>query len=526
MKKLLLLLAPLALLFAACDASSENQTDNPGDDTVAVESLAVTPGQIELEVGQTQQLEAVLRPDGAEGEVSWLALVSASSEEGVVSVDANGLVTALKPGNAEVEARSGQASDICYITVTKPIVPVESIELESYRIEVTEGEQVAIVATVMPEEARADNPVYYTSKNSAIATVDESGVVTGVAAGETKIDVQAGGIGVVCNVTVNAAQQIAFSDVATADVAFSTVTLSGKLNVSGISFQYGYASFYYMESDGNPTADEIKENGFKSTETKITIPDNETISETFSAKISNLAVNTRYCYVSAVRLSVTGEFVFGEVQSFTTADLPAIPETVDMGFGPKWRGWNVGASKPEEYGDYFAWGETGTKDTYTMESYKFRESYDRMTKYVSNPSEGYPANFSDGKVDLESIDDAATQNLGSSWRMPTYQEMIALMDNVDLKWTRYKDVYGIVMTSKIEGFSNAVLFFPAGGYCSGYSSTPVKVGVYGEYWTASVNINSAKQAGSLVLQKNVRDCGVGNAAYRNEGYNVRPVAAE
>ena len=75
------------------------------------------------------------------------------------------------------------------------------------------------------------------------------------------------------------------------------------------------------------------------------------MSETFTAKVSNLAVNTRYCYVSAVRLSVTGEFVFGEVQSFTTADLPAIPETVDMGFGPKWRGWNVGASKPEEYGD-------------------------------------------------------------------------------------------------------------------------------------------------------------------------------
>ena len=520
MKKLLLLLAPLALLFAACDASSDNKID----DTVQVESLAITPGQIELEVGQTQQLEAVLRPDGAEGEVSWLALVSASSEEGVVSVDANGLVTALKPGNAEVEARCGQAADICYITVIKPIVPVESIELDSYRLEVTEGEQVVIVATVMPEEARADNPVYYTSKNTAIATVDESGMVTGVAAGETKIDVQAGGIGVVCNVTVNAAKQIGFSDVATADVAFSTVTLSGTLNVSGQTFQYATAMFYYMETDGNPTASEIKQNGFQSTTTRIQIPDNEALTQPFTAKVSNLAVNTRYCYVAAVELS--SETYFGEVGSFKTADLPEIPEKVDMGFGPKWRGWNVGASKPEEYGDYFAWGETGTKDTYTMESYKFRKSYDRMTKYVSNPSEGYPANFSDGKVDLESIDDAATQNLGSSWRMPTYQEMIALMNNVDLKWTRYKDVYGIVMTSKIEGYSNAVLFFPAGGYRYGSGSGAVKVGVYGSYWTASVNINSAKQAGSLVLQKNVRDCTVGNAAYRYEGYNVRPVAAD
>ena len=102
MKKLLLLLAPLALLFAACDASSDNEIESPEDDTVAVESLAVTPGQIEMEVGQTQQLEAVLRPDGVEAKVTWLALVSATSEEGVVSVDENGLVTALKPGNAEL----------------------------------------------------------------------------------------------------------------------------------------------------------------------------------------------------------------------------------------------------------------------------------------------------------------------------------------------------------------------------------------------------------------------------------------
>lgn len=522
MKKLLLLLAPLALLFAACDASSENQTDNPGDDTVAVESLAVTPGQIELEVGQTQQLEAVLRPDGVEAKVTWLALVSATSEEGVVSVDANGLVTALRPGNAEVEARSGQASDVCYISVTKPIVPVESIVLESNRMEVTEGEQITIVATVMPEEARADNPLYYTSRNTGIATVNEAGVVTGVAAGETKIDVQAGGVGVVCNVTVNAAKQIAFSDVATADVAFSTVTLSGKLNVSGISFQYGYASFYYMESDGNPTADEIKENGSNSTETKITIPDNETISETFSAKISNLAVNTRYCYVSAVRLSVTGEFVYGEIQSFTTADLPAIPETVDMGFGPKWRGWNVGANKPEEFGDYFAWGEVNYKDEYTWETYKFRKSYNTQTKYVSNPSDGYNG-FSDGLTELESVDDAATQNVGSSWRMPTHEELWTLLNQSDLKWTRYKGVFGVVATSKING---AVLFFPAGGYRSGSGPNAAGVGVYCQFWSASVNPNDAKMASTLVLQKRISDCCVGNTAYRYYGYNVRPVAAE
>ena len=110
--------------------------------------------------------------------------------------------------------------------------------------------------------------------------------------------------------------------------------------------------------------------------------------------------------------------------------------------------------------------------------------------------------------------------------MPTYQEMQALYNSVDMKWTRYKGVYGIVMTSKIEGYSNAVLFFPAGGYRSGTGSGAVKTGVYGQYWTASVNVNNAQQAGCLVLQKQVRNCTVGTAAYRYEGYNVRPVAAE
>ena len=436
MKKLLLLLAPLALLFVTCDTSSDNQIDKPGDDTIAVESLVVTPGQIELELGQTQQLEAVLRP----------------------------------------------------------------------------------------EEAREDNPVYFTSRNTEIATVDESGVVAGVAAGETIIEVRAGGTVVECNVTVNAAKQITLSDAAAADLAFSTVTLSGMLNVSGQTFQYATAMFYYMETDGNPAASEIKQNGFQSTTTRIQIPDNDALTQPFTAKVSNLAVNTRYCYVAAVELS--SETYFGEVGSFTTADLPEIPEKVDMGFGPKWRGWNVGASKAEDYGNYYAWGETYTKDEYSWETYKFRQSYNTMTKYVSNPKEGYPSGFSDGKVDLESVDDAATQNLGSSWRMPTYQEMQALYNSVDMKWTRYKEVYGIVMTSKIDGFSNAVLFFPAGGYRSGSGSGAVKTGVYGQYWTASVNVNNAQQAGCLVLQKQVRNCTVGNAAYRYEGYNVRPVAAE
>ena len=146
-----------------------------------------------------------------------------------------------------------------------------------------------------------------------------------------------------------------------------------------------------------------------------------------------------------------------------------------------------------------------------------------MDKYVSNSTQGYPGGFADNKEVLDSQDDAAT-NEGVAWRMPTHQEFIALMDNVVMKWTRYKGVYGIVMTSKVEGFGNAVLFFPAGGYHYGSGSTPSSYGSIGQYWSASVNPNDAEMASALVLKKPVTECWVANASYRYYGYNVRPIA--
>jgi hypothetical protein len=90
-----------AFMVALCAACVEIP-DNQEEETNAVESLSVVPGQVELEEGQTLQLETVLRPEGVEAKVSWSVLKSATSQEGVVTVNANGLVTALKPGYAEV----------------------------------------------------------------------------------------------------------------------------------------------------------------------------------------------------------------------------------------------------------------------------------------------------------------------------------------------------------------------------------------------------------------------------------------
>lgn len=528
--RVLLLLLALVIVPFACTAPAtepdnqepENQnpgkTDDPDPDSgssIKVESLVVTPGQVELKEGETLQLEAVLLPEGAEGKVIWKTLEPNTTEKGEVTVSETGLVTAVKAGAAEVEARCGEASDICYITVSAEVVPVESIELSLSEIVIEAGSDITIEATIFPEEARAFNPVSFVSDNTEVATVDDNGKVTGISAGETFITVTAGDKSVKCPVTVNPVApslSVTFTDISASNITFSSVTLNGKFEVQGCSDRYVGAVFYYIESNGNPSAEEIRTNGKTAVSESFFIPG----SVDYSKPVSSLAVNTRYCCVASLQLEES--YFYSDVLEFTTADLPEIPEVVDMGLSVNWRGWNVGATKPEGSGSFYAWGETGTKEDYVWETYKFRKAYNTMTKYVTNASDGYN-NQVDNKVVLESQDDAATQFLGSNWRTPTWEEMQELKDNVVMKWTRYKDVLGIVMTSKIN---DAVLFLPAAGYCYGSSGQPVSVGNYGQYWTSTLYGDNNKKAYNLVIKSKVYEINVGPAD-RYMGYTIRPV---
>ncbi len=528
--RVLLLLLALVIVPFACTAPAtepDNQepvNQNPGktDDpdpnsgsSIKVESLVVTPGQVELKEGETLQLEAVLLPEGAEGKVIWKTLEPNTTVKGEVTVSETGLVTAVKAGAAEVEARCGDASDICYITVSAEVVPVESIEVSLSEIVIEAGSDVTIEVTIFPEEARAFNPVSFVSDNTEIATVDENGKVTGISAGETFITVSAGDKSVKCPVTVNPVEpslSVTFTDISASNITFSSVTLNGKFEVQGCSDRYVGAVFYYIESNGNPSADEIRTNGKTAVSESFFIPG----SVDYSKPVSSLAVNTRYCCVASLQLEES--YFYSDVLEFTTADLPEIPEVVDMGLSVNWRGWNVGATKPEGSGSFYAWGETGTKEDYVWETYKFRKAYNTMTKYVTNASDGYN-NKVDNKVVLETEDDAATQFLGSNWRTPTREEMQELKDNVVMKWTRYKDVLGIVMTSKIN---DAVLFLPAAGHCYGSSGQPVSVGIYGEYWTSTLDGDNNKKAYNLVIKSKVYEINVGPAD-RYLGYTIRPV---
>ena len=142
-------------------------------------------------------------------------------------------------------------------------------------------------------------------------------------------------------------------------------------------------------------------------------------------------------------------------------------EWVDLGLpsGTLWATCNVGASKPEEYGDYFAWGETKPKSDYSWSTYKYcKGSIDTMTKYCTNNSLGTV----DNKTELEPSDDATTANWGSEWQMPSLEQCKELYNSsyTTTTWTTMNGVEGRMITSNSNG--NSVFFAGSGlaGRCN------------------------------------------------------------
>ena len=153
-------------------------------------------------------------------------------------------------------------------------------------------------------------------------------------------------------------------------------------------------------------------------------------------------------------------------------------EWVDLGLpsGTLWATCNVGASAPEEYGDYFAWGETEPKDYYDWSNYKWcNGSLNSLTKYCTKSIYGTV----DGKTELDLDDDAANVNWGSSWCMPTLEQMQELCDSCTWQWTTLNGVMGRL----VIGPNGNSIFLPASG---GFSSHVFNDGSFGYYWTRTL----------------------------------------
>lgn len=193
-------------------------------------------------------------------------------------------------------------------------------------------------------------------------------------------------------------------------------------------------------------------------------------------------------------------------------------EWVDLGLpsGTLWATCNVGAEKPEDYGDYFAWGETKPKTTYHMGTYKYGNISDEVTKYCNDSKSGYDG-FIDNLTALQSSDDPATVNWGSDWHTPSKEEWEELMNNTSNKWVIQNGVKGRLFTSKKNG---RTIFLPAAGVrCDDEFDGD---GDFGVYWSSSLYTDDPYFAWYFNVYSDGYDMNEGG---RSEGQSVRPVCS-
>ena len=259
-----------------------------------------------------------------------------------------------------------------------------------------------------------------------------------------------------------------------------------------------------------------------STSQNPTIDDNDGMTTdgngtgSFTSNIPNLAPNTRY-YVRTYATNSAGTG-YGDEISFTTEEEEeegcepdgeiAGHYYVDLGLpsGVKWATCNVGASSPEDYGDYFAWGETSPKVVYDWDTYLHWNDLD---------GDGYcdygePTINSDISGNVQY--DAATANWGGNWRMPTKDEMQELVDHCEWEWTQVNGVNG----SKVIGPNGSCIFLPAAGLRYGTSLT--NDGNYGSCWSSTPYVSYASHLSFYDGDEGVY------GSNRYYGQTVRPIS--
>ena len=278
------------------------------------------------------------------------------------------------------------------------------------------------------------------------------------------------------------------------DITGSSATCGGEVTFEGnVSVT---ARGICWNTTGNPTIEDSKTTNGEGV-------------GSFTSKIPDLVPNTQY-YVRAYATNEVGT-AYGEEVSFTTlaAYSPATGSSngygyVDLGLSVKWATYNVGANSPEEYGQYFAWGETTTKETY---------DYDNCPTCGLSISQLQSQGYIDSEGNLTPQYDAATANWGGTWRMPTYAELNEL--NTQCTWERINtnDFKGY----KVTGPSGVSIFLPAAGVRDG--SSLGSAGSNGLYWSSTPN-DDYYFAYDLYFNSVNRRM---NYYYRYCGLSVRPV---
>ena len=303
-------------------------------------------------------------------------------------------------------------------------------------------------------------------------------------------------------------------------INFTTENMGGKI---------GQVAAYFYDSDNNALLD--ANGSYKSADGHVAFQRTFTPQATYNYTCEDFTLYMPY-YELHAKKSGTYKFqviIWNDETKLATYDwvgfiynAPNVSEAngthngheyVDLGLSVMWATCNVGASKPEEFGNYYAWGEVAPKKYYGWNTYKYcNGSYKTLTKYNTVSDFG----LVDNKTTLEPNDDAATANWGRGWRTPTKAELEELRNYCTWEWTSLNGVIGCLITSERNGRS---IFWPAAGskYKNSLDTSPHK-----NAWSWSSTISNSKPytAYSRNADNMTADYYYGSRVY---GYSVRPV---
>ena len=186
------------------------------------------------------------------------------------------------------------------------------------------------------------------------------------------------------------------------------------------------------------------------------------------------------------------------------------PHMIDLGLpsGTKWACCNVGATTPESYGGYYAWGETEEKSVYNWNTYQYGYyNYDGDYSHLVNIGS-----------DIAGTEyDVATAKWGSGWCMPSHAQQEELVNNTTSEWTTVNGIYG----RKFTGSNGGTVFLPAAG--GRWDSSLWYVGSSGDYWSSLLDESNLDDALVLMFDSGNAWFMVDPNTRRDGGLSVRPV---
>lgn len=248
--------------------------------------------------------------------------------------------------------------------------------------------------------------------------------------------------------------------VETGTIDRETYSVTSKINLGDEVYQTLRMGVCYSSQKETPTVED-----------QTVYAENFNGSDSYTIILTNVPFSTAVYYRAFVMID--GVTHYGVTKSFESKTSPY--PYVDLGLSVMWASCNIGAASPEEYGNYYAWGETETKSDYSWETYKWCNGSDvTLTKYCTSGDYGTV----DNKTVLEPEDDVAHVKWGGQWRMPTQAEVYELY--TECTWIKaiQNGVFGFLVISNKAGYTDRSIFLPSAGYYSGTSQYELRHGYY------------------------------------------------